>query len=134
MLLFCRGKVTVVEEHLKHHKHVQKMYEELLADVPGVKVKGQEDAYKTIVTGAVGGAAGVIHAAVSAHTDCEPNANVEAMRVALDKAQIEARPVWKPMHKQPCYLQGNVTIENVGFGRISRLMVHRRADMRSIQP
>ena len=34
MLLFCRGKVTVVEEHLKHHKHVQKMYEELLADVP----------------------------------------------------------------------------------------------------
>ncbi len=136
-----RGQMTVLNEHLAHHKHVQKMYEELLADVQGVhvhsqpsltpvpsptgegsvpvydsnywlctitidedvKVKGQEDAYKTIVTGAVGGAAGVIHAAESAHTDCEPNANVEAMRVALDKAQIEARPVWKPMHKQPCY-------------------------------
>ena len=135
-----RGQMTVVNDHLDHHKHVQKMYEELLADVPGVhvhsqpnnqypitnngemapvydsnywlctitidedvKVKGQDDAYKTIVTGAVGGAAGVIHAAESAHTDCEPNANVEAMRVALDKAQIEARPVWKPMHKQPCY-------------------------------
>ena len=169
-----RGQMTVVNDHLAHHKHVQKMYEELLADVPGVhvhsqpnatlgsgpkvksdilgtgpsvksqsdvniwaspekgtdvqvydsnywlctitidpevKVKGQEDAYKTIVTGAVGGAAGVIHAASSAHTDCEPNANVEAMRVALDKANIEARPVWKPMHKQPCYLQGNVKIE-----------------------
>ena len=141
-----RGQMTVVEDHLAHHKHVQKMYEELLADVPGikvhsqpdqwsmvhghrsmvydsnywlctitidenVKVKGQEDAYKTIVTGAVGGAAGVIHAAESAHTDCEPNANVEALRVALDRANIEARPVWKPMHKQPCYLQGNVTIE-----------------------
>ena len=66
-------------------------------------MKGQEDAYKTIVTGAVGGAAGVIHAAEFAHTDCEPNANVEAMRVALDKANIEARPVWKPMHKQPVY-------------------------------
>ena len=131
-----RGQMTVVEEHLKHHKHVQKMYEDLLADVPGVKVhsqpelkiengklkvydsnywlctitidpevkvKGQENAYKTIVTGAVGGAAGVIHAASSAVTDCQPNDNVEAMRVALDKAQIEARPVWKPMHKQPCY-------------------------------
>ena len=72
-----------------------------------VKVKGQEDAYKTIVTGAVGGAAGVIHAAASAHTDCEPNANVEAMRVALDKAQIEARPVWKPMHKQPVYCRAS---------------------------
>ena len=124
-----RGQMTVVNDHIAHHKHVQGMYEELLADVKGVtvhrqpengdydsnywlctitidedvKVKGQEDAYKTIVTGAVGGAAGVIHAAESAHTDCEPNANVEAMRVALDRAQIEARPVWKPMHKQPCY-------------------------------
>ena len=101
-----RGQMTVVNDHLAHHKHVQKMYEELLANVPGVHVHSQpnqEDAYKTIVTGAVGGAAGVIHTAESAHTDCEPNANVEAMRVALDKAQIEARPVWKPMHKQPCY-------------------------------
>ena len=124
-----RGQMTVVNDHIAHHKHVQGLYEELLADVKGVtvhrqpdngdydsnywlctitidedvKVKGQEDAYKAIVTGAVGGAAGVIHAAESAHTDCEPNANVEAMRVALDRAQIEARPVWKPMHKQPCY-------------------------------
>ena len=147
-----RGQMTVVEEHLKHHKHVQKMYEELLADVPGitvhsqpteewtdvkgqkskvydsnywlctitidenVKVKGQEDAYKTIVTGAVGGAAGVIHAAESAHTDCEPNDNVEAMRVALDRAQIEARPVWKPMHKQPCYKDAPAYVNGVSEG------------------
>ena len=143
-----RGQMTVVDQHLKHHKHVQKMYEELLADVPGihvhsqpttnytngtneepvydsnywlctitidenVKVKGQEDAYKTIVTGAVGGAAGVIHAAESAHTECEPNANVEAMRVALDKAQIEARPVWKPMHKQPVYKNAPAYVNGV---------------------
>ena len=132
-------QMTVVNDHLTHHKHVQKMYEELLANVPGVhvhsqpnngdydsnywlctitidenvKVKGQEDAYKTIVTGAVGGAAGVIHAAASAHTDCEPNANVEAMRVALDKAQIEARPVWKPMHKQPCYKDAPAYVNGV---------------------
>ena len=124
-----RGQMTVVEEHLKHHKHVQKLYEELLAGVPGVKVhsqpaggdydsnfwlctitidpsvriKGQENAYKTIVKGAVGGAAGVIHMASSATTDCQPNDNVEALRVLMDAAQIEARPVWKPMHKQPCY-------------------------------
>ena len=134
-----RGQMTVVNDHLAHHKHVQKMYEELLAGVPGVhvhsqpnngdydsnywlctitidpevKVKGQEDAYKTIVTGAVGGAAGVIHAAESAHTDCEPNANVEAMRVALDKANIEARPVWKPMHKQPCYKDAPAYVNGV---------------------
>ena len=124
-----RGQMTVVDDHLAHHKHVQALYEALLADVPGikvhgqpnmkvfdsnywlctitldpdVKVKGQENAYKTIVTGAVGGAAGVIHAADTAVTDCQPNDNVEAMRVALDQAGIEARPVWKPMHCQPVY-------------------------------
>ena len=70
---------------------------------PDLKIKGQENAYKTIVTGAVGGAAGVIHAAESATTDCQPNDNVEALRVFLDQAGIEARPVWKPMHKQPVY-------------------------------
>ena len=135
-----RGQMTVLNDHLAHHKHVQKLYEELLKDVkgihvhsqpvqgsgltvngeeipvyysnywlctitidPDVKIKGQEDAYKTIVKGAVGGAAGVIHMAESAHTDCEPNANVEALRVLMDQVQIEARPVWKPMHCQPVY-------------------------------
>ena len=70
---------------------------------PELRIKGQENAYKTIVTGAVGGAAGVIHAAESATTDCQPNENVEALRVFFDQAGIEARPVWKPMHKQPVY-------------------------------
>ncbi len=41
--------------------------------------------------------------AESATTDCQPNDNVEALRVFLDEAGIEARPVWKPMHKQPVY-------------------------------
>ena len=134
-----RGQMTVANQHIEHHKHVQALYEELLKDVkgitvhsqpatgeydsnywlctitldPSVKVKGQENAYKTIVTGAVGGAAGVIHAADSATTDCQPNDNVEALRVALDQAQIEARPVWKPMHKQPVYCRGNVKIEKL---------------------
>ena len=124
-----RGQMTIVNDHLEHHKHVQALYEQLLADVRGIsvhcqpvgadydsnywlctmtldselKVKGQENAYKTIVTGAVGGAAGVIHTASSAVTDCQPNDNVEALRVALDKAGVEARPVWKPMHCQPVY-------------------------------
>ena len=133
-----RGQMTVVNEHIAHHKHVQALYEELLKDVKGIKVhgnpdsrydsnfwlctitldenlkiKGQENAYKTIVTGAVGGAAGVIHAATSAHTDCEPNANVEALRVLMDRAQIEARPLWKPMHKQPVYKNAPAYVNGV---------------------
>ncbi len=135
-----RGQMTVANDHIAHHKHVQALYEELLKDVSGihvhsqpsriselenvpvydsnywlctitidedVKIKWQENAYKTVVKGAVGGAAGVIHMADSATTDCQPNDNVEALRVFMDAAGIEARPVWKPMHKQPVYLRGN---------------------------
>jgi len=141
-----RGQMTIVNDHIAHHKHVQALYEQLLADVPGihvhkqplevskvsdgsngfkevptydsnywlctitldenVKVQGQENAYKEVIKTAVGGAAGVIHAAESATTDCQPNENVEAMRVFMLSKKIEARPVWKPMHCQPVYRNG----------------------------
>ena len=134
-----RGQMTIVDEHLKHHKYVQWLYEELLDNVKGItvhsqpttgeydsnywlctitldpdlRIKGQENAYKTMVTGAVGGAAGVIHMAKSATTDCQPNDNVEALRVLMDKANIEARPVWKPMHKQPVYKNAPAYVNGV---------------------
>lgn len=123
-----RGQMTVLDAHIRHHQHVQALYEQLLADVPGIevhkapsteydsnfwlctitldpnlKVKGQEQAYKQVITGAVGGAAGVIRTVDAPTTDCQPNDNVEAMRVFLDAAGIESRPLWKPMHKQPVY-------------------------------
>ena len=133
-----RGQMTVVNDHIAHHHHVQKLYEELFKDVKGItvhvqpndaydsnywlttitldpdlKVKGQENAYKTIVTGPIGGALGVIHPAATAVTDCQPNDNVEAMRVALFDADIEARPVWKPMHKQPVYKNAPAYVNGV---------------------
>lgn len=134
-----RGQMTVVNDHIDHHKHVQALYEDLLADVEGItvhrqpeggdydsnfwlntitldkhlKVKGMENAYQQVITGAVGGAAGVIHAARTATTDCQPNDNVEAMRMALDQAGVEARPVWKPMHKQPVYKEAPAYVNGV---------------------
>lgn len=123
-----RGQMTVIDEHIAHHKHIQAIYRELLKEVPGVtlhenpssrydsnfwlctvtlapslNVKGQENAYTETLHGAVGGAAGVVHPVKTPRTDCEPNTNVEAMRIALDQANVEARPLWKPMHKQPVY-------------------------------
>lgn len=123
-----RGQMSVADDHIAHHKHLCTVYRELLQGVEGItlhenpserydsnfwlntilldpslKVKGQEYAYEVAVQGAVGGAAGTTHASSSLHTDCEPNTNVEAMRIALDKAGIEARPLWKPMHKQPVF-------------------------------
>ena len=133
-----RGQMTILEDHIAHHKHVQELYCELLADVPGfqmhqapspvfdsnywlctatldpdLKIKGEENAYAETVKGAVGGAAGVTHAAKTPHTDCEPNANVEALRLSLDAANIEARPLWKPMHVQPVYKNNPAYVNGV---------------------
>ena len=133
-----RGQMMILDEHIKHHQHIAELYREAFKQVdgiefhdnpdvkmssnfwlntitiaPNVKVKGQEYAYKTIVKGAVGGAAGVVHQALTAHTDCEPNDNVEAMRVCLDANNIESRPLWKPMHKQPVYKDAPAYINGV---------------------
>ena len=133
-----RGQMMILDEHIKHHQHIAELYREAFKQVDGiefhdnpdakmssnfwlntitiasnVKVKGQENAYKTIVKGAVGGAAGVVHQALTAHTDCEPNDNVEAMRVCLDANNIESRPLWKPMHKQPVYKDAPAYINGV---------------------
>ena len=140
-----RGQMTIADEHIAHHKRLQALYRELLADVEGItlhdnpsprfdsnfwlctillddslKVKGEENAYKSAVAGAVGGAAGVTHAAESLQTDCQPNANVEAMRVALDAAGIESRPLWKPMHKQPVYASSPAYVNGVSESLFAR--------------
>ena len=133
-----RGQMTVVNDHIAHHKHVQKLYEELLADIPGIKIhkapgpdydanfwlcamtidpsvriKGQENAYKTVIKTAVGGAAGVIHAVDNPVTDCQPNENVEALRIYMLDHKIESRPVWKPMHKQPVYTSAPAYVNGI---------------------
>ena len=133
-----RGQMTVADKHIAHHRHVQALYKELLKDVEGVllheapsadydsnfwlctitldsslRIKGQENAYKDVVRTAVGGAAGVIHAVDCATTDCQPNENVEALRAFMLGNKIEARPVWKPMHKQPVYKDAPAYINGV---------------------
>ena len=134
-----RGQMTVAQQHIDHHKHVQALYEELLRDVkgitihkqpadprydsnfwlctatldPDVRIVGQEQAYKEVIKTAVGGAAGVIHMVDSPTTDCQPNENVEALRVFMLNKRVECRPVWKPMHKQPVYAKAPAYVNGV---------------------
>ena len=140
-----RGLMTVLEEHVRHHQNLFRLYKKLLANVPGItlhenpsdrydsnfwlntilldenlKVKGEDAAYAAKIEGAVGGAAGVTHAARTLHTDCEPNRNVEAMRIGLDAAGIESRPLWKPMHKQPIYAQNPAYVNGVSEALFKR--------------
>ena len=140
-----RGQMTVLEEHIAHHRHISQLYKSLLEDVKGItlhenpspryesnywlntilldpdlRVKGEEHAYEKVIQGAVGGAAGVTHQSGSSRTDCEPNRNVEAMRVGLDAAGIESRPLWKPMHRQPVYKNNPAYVNGVNEALFKR--------------
>lgn len=77
-----RGQMTVARDHIAHHRHVAQLYKEAFADMEGI-------AFHDELPGM--------------HTDCEPNCNVEALRLTLLEQGIESRPLWKPMHKQPIY-------------------------------
>ena len=136
-----RGQMTVARDHIAHHRHVAELYEEAFRDVEGItyhkeleglmasnywlsaitlskelRVKGEELAYQKPIETAIGGAAGVVHRGGGIHTDCEPNTNVEAMRIALQAENIESRPLWKPMHKQPVYQDAPMYVNGVSEG------------------
>ena len=123
-----RGQMTIADEHIRHHKKLSRLYSELFNGVDGISfhanpdgrfdsnfwlntitldpvlhIKGEEMVYKSVIESAVGGASGVIHHVENPETDCQPNNNVEALRIGLDAVNVESRPLWKPMHKQPVY-------------------------------
>ncbi len=133
-----RGQMTILSDHIAHHHHAQEVYERLLKAIPGItlhrnyhedidsnywlctitldpslKIRDQENAYTTVVKNNVGGATGVMHKGHTSRTDCEPNNNVEGLRLFLDAHQIESRPLWKPMHKQPIYRNAPAYVNGV---------------------
>lgn len=133
-----RGQMTVLDAHLAHHRRVAEIYAELFAAEPRisvhlnptqdydanfwlstilidpeVRIKGRDEAYRSTVSGAVGGAAGVTHAASTPHTDCEPDSDIEALRMILAEANIESRPLWKPMHRQPVFASAPAYVNGV---------------------
>lgn len=132
-----RGQMTVVDEHIRHHRHVASIYREAFSKVEGITfhdeqsymksnfwlstitlderlhIKNEGNAYLKKTAGSVGGIGGVLRSRGMLHTDCEPNRNVEAMRMQLDELGIDARPLWKPMHKQPVYKNAPAYVNGV---------------------
>lgn len=123
-----RGQMMVAEEYISHHRHRQAYYRNEFKDIEGIslhenpdsrfdsnfwlctalidpslRVKGEENAYASPITSTVGGAGAVTGQGGDIHTDCEPNANVEALRIGMASLGIETRPLWKPMHRQPVF-------------------------------
>lgn len=96
------GQMTVLEEHVAHHRRVHELYEQAFANVKGIELKSNPDerfnANYWLCT--------ILIDKEETGVDCEE------LRVFLDRKEIETRPLWKPMHLQPvfagnpCYVDG----------------------------
>jgi len=88
-----RGQLEVLDLRVRQHREFNAWYRELLKDVPGVTFQSEPSAdfnsnfWLTCI---------VIDPAV-AGTDREK------LRLAFEEANIESRPLWKPMHLQPVF-------------------------------
>ncbi|MEQ3237817.1 DegT/DnrJ/EryC1/StrS family aminotransferase, partial [Bacteroides cellulosilyticus] len=88
-----RGQMTVLDEHIAHHRHVHALYEKAFEGVDGITLKSNPDGrfnanywLSTILIDPV-----------------KTGTNYDEVRRNLDEQGIETRPLWKPMHLQPVY-------------------------------
>ncbi len=88
-----RGQLEVLDLRVKQHREFNAWYRELLKDVPGVRFQSEPSAdfYSNFWLTCI-----VIDPA-KAGTDREK------LRLAFESANIESRPLWKPMHLQPVF-------------------------------
>jgi len=115
-----RGQMTVLHPHIAHHVHLCNMYRSRLNRLPGFTVHDNPDGryfssfwLTTVTLDPDLHVKGQEEVYAAGHTDCEPNPNVEALRMFLDNNGIEARPLWKPMHKQPVYQNAPAYVNGV---------------------
>ena len=98
-----RGQMTVLEDHIAHHRHVHDLYAKAFEDVDGITLKSNPDDrfnanywLSTILI------------------DPEKTGtNYDEVRVQLDAKGIETRPLWKPMHLQPVYVNNPCYVNGV---------------------
>lgn len=98
-----RGQMTVVHEHVEHHRRVKEQYKQLLAEVPGITVHEAPETYmesnywlNTIVV-----------------EPAEYGMTADELRIKLDVMNIESRLLWKPMHLQPVFAQAPAYVNGV---------------------
>jgi len=87
-----RGQLAVLEERVQARRANFAFYEEALGHLPGVAFMleapwGRHTRWLTVLT----------------IDPAQFGTDREAVRLTLEAADIEARPVWKPMHLQPIF-------------------------------
>lgn len=87
-----RGQMHVVEDHIRHHRLLAEQYDRLFSGVDGVSVhlnpSPEFDSNYWLNTIILDGSS---------------DKEIERIRLLLDEAGVESRPLWKPLHLQPVF-------------------------------
>ena len=98
-----RGQMTIVDEHIAHHVRARDIYAQGLADVDGITLHVAPEDY--------------MEPNYWLHTvTVDPEKfgiDYDQLRIILDEAGIESRPLWKPMHLQPVYKDAPAYVNGV---------------------
>lgn len=90
-----RGQMTVADEHIRHHQWVHEQYEKAFAEIDAITVHSAPEEYTKpnywLST---------IRFEDGKHT---VDGELLSLIQKLSDANIETRPLWKPMHLQPVY-------------------------------
>ena len=89
-----RGQMTALADHLAWHRHLFDRYVELFADIDGITVHVNPDERFN---------ANYWLNTILVDPSRTGGVDYERLRIALDQAGIESRPLWKPMHTQPVF-------------------------------
>ncbi|WP_455665224.1 aminotransferase class V-fold PLP-dependent enzyme [Phocaeicola sp.] len=88
-----RGQMTMLDEHIAHHRHIHALYKEAFEKMDGITLMSNPDE-----------SFNANYWLCTILIDKEKTGvDYEKLRVALDAKGIETRPLWKPMHLQPIY-------------------------------
>ena len=94
-----RGQMTVVHDHIAHHRHLASIYAKAFEGHPVVKVHNAPEEYMEpnywLST--------ITFENANDTTGYEPAPIVMQVMEALSAENIESRPLWRPMHTQPVY-------------------------------
>tara|TARA_R110000850_G_scaffold117401_2_gene233816 strand:- start:2056 stop:3201 length:1146 start_codon:yes stop_codon:yes gene_type:complete len=87
-----RGQMEVLDKHIDLRRAMNSFYQELFKDIAGVRVHVEQNA--AIFSN---------HWLSAILVDPSKTGGItrEDIRLALEKENIESRPLWKPMHLQP---------------------------------
>jgi dTDP-4-amino-4,6-dideoxygalactose transaminase len=89
-----RGQMTVINERVQKRRKVFEQYKNLLDKISGISFQNEPEGFfsNRWLTAIITDAEKTPH-----------NISNENIRIALEKDNIESRPLWKPMHLQPVF-------------------------------